>query len=176
MTLRPRIDNSLMREPSTGPQFSFTAKNRKKLAIASKEKLAKSGKFNKPIVTEIVPASAFYKAEEYHQKYYEKNSLRYKAYHSGSGREQYLKKIWGDNPEMKNHENKPIKYTKTANEELKKNSTHCSTRLPSSAELKGRLITNTGTIKEKVFMLILFQVSRFSVHLISMIRNRMAEL
>lgn len=98
----------------------FHSEEQKKLAIASKEKLAKSGKFNKPIVTEIVPASAFYKAEEYHQKYYEKNSLRYKAYHSGSGREQYLKKIWGDNPEMKNYENKPKKYAKPANEDLKK--------------------------------------------------------
>ena len=47
----------------------------KKLAIASKEKLQKSGKYSKPIVTEILPASEFYKAEEYHQQYLEKRGL-----------------------------------------------------------------------------------------------------
>lgn len=97
----------------------FHNEGQKRLAIASKEKLAKSGKFKKPIVTEIVPASTFYKAEEYHQKYYEKNSLRYKAYHSGSGREQYLNKIWGDKPETKNPDNKGKKYIKPPREEIK---------------------------------------------------------
>jgi peptide methionine sulfoxide reductase MsrA len=55
-----------------------------------------SGIHDKPIVTEIVPASVFYKAEEYHQKYYEKSPDRYKRYNSGSGRERYLKKTWGN--------------------------------------------------------------------------------
>jgi methionine-S-sulfoxide reductase len=68
----------------------------RKLALASKEKLEKSGKFgSKPIVTEIVPASTFYAAEEYHQKYYQKNSSRYKFYRYNSGRDQFLKKTWG---------------------------------------------------------------------------------
>ncbi|MDI6802055.1 MAG: peptide-methionine (S)-S-oxide reductase MsrA [Thermodesulfovibrionales bacterium] len=93
----------------------------KKQAIASKDKLAKSGKFDKPIVTEIVPAAPFYKAEEYHQKYYEKNSLRYKAYHSSSGRERYQKEIWGDKSELKNPKSKDKKYTKPSEEDLKKN-------------------------------------------------------
>ncbi|MBI4689301.1 MAG: peptide-methionine (S)-S-oxide reductase MsrA [Nitrospirae bacterium] len=92
----------------------------KKLAIASKEKLERSGRFNKPIVTEIVPATTFYKAEDYHQKYYDKNSLRYKAYHFGSGRDQYLKKIWGNNAEKKNSENTDKKYNKPPKEEVKK--------------------------------------------------------
>jgi peptide methionine sulfoxide reductase MsrA len=57
--------------------------------------LGKSGKFSKPIVTEILPARPFYPAEEYHQKYYLKNHADYEAYHVGSGRVSFLEKIWG---------------------------------------------------------------------------------
>lgn len=68
----------------------------KELSDASKEMLEKSGRYEKPIVTEITAASVFYKAEEYHQMYYQKNPIRYQYYRSGSGRDPYLKKIWGE--------------------------------------------------------------------------------
>ncbi len=58
----------------------------KKLAQTSKENLGKSGKYKKPIVTEVKKALTFYRAEEYHQDYYKKNPIRYKMYRMGSGR------------------------------------------------------------------------------------------
>lgn len=73
----------------------YASDEEKKVAEASKEKLAKSRRFDKPIVTEILPRQPFYPAEEYHQKYYLKNPGEFEAYHVGSGRVGYLEKIWG---------------------------------------------------------------------------------
>jgi methionine-S-sulfoxide reductase len=64
----------------------------KTAAETSKEALGKSGQYDKPIVTQILPAMKFYPAEEYHQKYYLKNASAYEAYHVGSGREAFQKK------------------------------------------------------------------------------------
>lgn len=73
----------------------FGSEDEKNAAERSKEKLASSGKFTKPIATEILPAQPFYPAEEYHQKYYLKNPAAYEAYHVGSGRVSFLEKTWG---------------------------------------------------------------------------------
>lgn len=66
----------------------------KRSAQRSKEELAASGRFDKPIATEIRPAAAFYKAEEYHQDYHKKNPVPYEAYRRSSGRDQFLEKAW----------------------------------------------------------------------------------
>ncbi len=68
----------------------------KRLAEKSKQELADSGKFSRPVVTQIVPATLFWRAEEYHQDYYKKNPVHYGRYKKGSGREDYLKKTWGN--------------------------------------------------------------------------------
>jgi len=67
----------------------------KRLAEKSKVELGKSGKFARPIVTPILKFTRFYDAEEYHQDYYKKNPLRYTYYRHGSGRDQFLEKVWG---------------------------------------------------------------------------------
>ena len=63
-------------------------------AEKSKKELAENGPFNTPIVTDILPFTAFYEAEDYHQDYYKNNPIRYKWYRSGSGRDQFLEKTW----------------------------------------------------------------------------------
>lgn len=76
-------------------------KEQKQLAEASKQKLEASGKYGKPIVTEISPALKFYSAEEYHQDYHKKHPLKYKFYRFNSGRDQYLAKVWGSDKDYK---------------------------------------------------------------------------
>lgn len=67
-----------------------------KIAQASKAALEKSKPFKDALVTEIVMASTFYPAEDYHQDYYKKNPIRYKYYRNGCGRDARLQQLWGD--------------------------------------------------------------------------------
>ena len=73
----------------------YHSDEQKRIAKQSKKTLGLSGRFNKPIVTQILPASAFYPAEDYHQKYYLKSTVQYNMYHDNSGRVEYLDKTWG---------------------------------------------------------------------------------
>ena len=81
--------------PSYRAAIFVASDDEKKIAEASKEKLVHSGKFDRPIVTEILPATKFYPAEDYHQKYYQQNPAHFDAFEKGSGRVSFEKKTWG---------------------------------------------------------------------------------
>ena len=66
----------------------------RRLAEESKQALAESGRFQKEIVTEILPAAPFYVAEEKHQQYHRKNPFHYNLYKEGSGRARFIRENW----------------------------------------------------------------------------------
>ncbi len=77
------------------PAIFYHNEQEKMLAIATRDELEASGRYDRPLTIEITPAKTFYKAEDYHQDYYKTNPKHYKFYRYGSGRDQFLKKIWG---------------------------------------------------------------------------------
>jgi len=77
------------------PAIFYHDKDQKNLAEKSRNKLEKSKRFKNKIETKIIKATKFYAAEEYHQDFYKKSTVRYKIYRMGSGRDQFLKKYWG---------------------------------------------------------------------------------
>lgn len=92
----------------------------KRLAEASKQEIEASGRFDKSIVTEIVKLDKFYEAEDYHQDYYKKSAMHYNRYRHGSGRDQFLKKVWGDRPKPPAKDSENDRDTKPGDQVLKK--------------------------------------------------------
>jgi len=80
----------------------YHTQEQKTLAEKSKASLERSGKYKVSIATDIIKASKFFNAEDYHQDYHKKNPMRYKQYRSSSGRDPYLKKMWEDDIKTKN--------------------------------------------------------------------------
>ena len=74
----------------------FHGDEQERLARESKQRIEDSGRFDQPIVTQIVEAAEFWTAEDYHQDYYLKNPLRYKFYRFSCGRDRRLDELWGD--------------------------------------------------------------------------------
>ncbi len=81
-----------------GPHYRsvifYHDEEQRRTAEKSRAALAKSGRFAKPIATEILKFTKFYEAEEYHQGYSRKNPMHYMSYRYGSGRQSFLEKTW----------------------------------------------------------------------------------
>ena len=102
----------------------------RKIATASKQRLTESGRFEKPIVTPIRDAAEFYVAEDYHQGYYHTHPAQYKKYRTGSGRDEFITKIWGDDAHYRVPKRETMVWSDQPNAAFKK---------PAEAELKQQL-------------------------------------
>lgn len=78
------------------PAIYYTSQTQRAQAEESKADLEKSGRFAAPIVVPVLPAKPFWPAEDYHQRYYQKNPDHYLRYKVGSGRAGFLKLKWSD--------------------------------------------------------------------------------
>jgi len=115
------------------PAIFYHNKDQKQLAKISKENLKKSKRFKKKITIQIVKATAFYSAEEYHQDFYKKNTVRYKIYRVGSGRDQFINKTWGDDRNYK------LSKISTSLEDVIEPSSDFKFKKPSQDELQKKL-------------------------------------
>lgn len=106
-----------------GPQYRsaifYQDAEQQRLAEESKQALEQSKRFSKPIVTEILPSTKFFPAEDYHQDYYQTHAIKYKYYRWNSGRDQFIQKVWGDAPAAADPPGDP-KYAKPSDAELRK--------------------------------------------------------
>ncbi len=116
----------------------YSNEEQKILALDSKKKLENTSIFQKPIATPVLPSSDFYVAEEYHQDYYKKNSIRYDYYRGRSGRDQFLEKIWTKENKEKFMNIKNDKQAEEIKDSDKKFCGECFVK-PGSDELKNVL-------------------------------------
>lgn len=103
----------------------YSSKEEKMIALQVIGEMEKAGVFEKPIVTSVEPAGVFWVAEDYHQDYYKKNSLRYEYYRKGSGRDAFIESVWGDG-----------RFDDLFKKEVSTNASWADFKKPSDAELK----------------------------------------
>ena len=110
-----------------GPQYRtaifYHNEEQKRLAEESRDQLNESGRFDKPVATEIAMVQTFFRAEDYHQDYYKKNPIRYKLYRHNSGRDKFLKKAWGESVSITEGQSENRSYSKPADDVLRQNLT-----------------------------------------------------
>jgi len=107
------------------PTIFFHSEEQRVIAQKIKDEFEASGVFDGPLITEITSFSSFFLAEEYHQDYHTKNSVRYNLYRFNSGRDQFLKRVWGDtkytiNNEISTKESSKEVFVKPSDDELRK--------------------------------------------------------
>jgi peptide methionine sulfoxide reductase msrA/msrB len=106
-----------------GPQYRtavfYTDDEQRRLAEAAKAELQASGRFDKPMVTEIRPLEAFYEAEDYHQDYHKKAPGHYQAYRAGSGRDRFLTAVWGRDKTVREKTDESNAYEKPGDDALR---------------------------------------------------------
>ncbi len=102
-----------------GSAIFYHDDEQKRRAEKSKKELAKSDRFDKPIVTEIRKLTRFYRAEDYHQDYYKTDTFRYQMYRWNSGRDQFLEKTWGKEQRSSAGSTGSAKYSKPGEEILR---------------------------------------------------------
>ncbi|MCB1042838.1 MAG: peptide-methionine (R)-S-oxide reductase MsrB [Acidobacteria bacterium] len=98
------------------PEIFVHSAEQRAAAEASRAKLEASGRFDRPLATPITDFKSFTPAEDYHQDFYKTNPDHYKRYRNGSGRDAYLKSVWGDDLHFKP---KPLAYSKPSDEAIR---------------------------------------------------------
>lgn len=126
-----------------GYQYSsaifYHDENQKFLAEYALRKLEEAGIFDKPIATKILKFKSFYEAEEYHQDYYKKSSIKYKFYRANSGRDSFIKKTWSGNDDSYDLDSANTK-EELENEKLTEGSKALEKyKRPSDLEIKNKL-------------------------------------
>lgn len=150
-TLLIPMASLLTRDPRTIQPFSTTMRSRSESRKIRRKRLNDSGKFNKPVATEIRQYTTFYPAEDYHQDYDRKNPGRYKEYKILSGREGFIDKTWDESQEVRVYATPGCSGCRAVKEYLtSKNVKFVEINMAADEEARNLVIEKTGHIGSPV--------------------------